>query len=128
MACSSATARCPGALEVASLAAYTWPWLFALLVLIVVCFPEGRPASRARRRLAAGVDRRGVVTTAFGLTANQRLEAPLDDYEPAFALLGERLAGRHLRRHPRPVRRRRRRDASTSCAGCAARAASSAGS
>ena len=46
----------PGALEVASLTRYLWPWLFALLVLIVACFPEGRPdlartpAPGARRR------------------------------------------------------------------------------
>ena len=78
----------PGALEIASLSAYTWPWIFTVLVLIVVCFPEGRPVSRARRRIAAASIVAALVTTAFGLTANQRLEAPLEDYEPAFALLG----------------------------------------
>ncbi len=79
----------PGSLEVASLAAYNWPWIFALLVLIVVSFPEGRPASRTRRRLAGGVLVAASITTAFGLTAHARLEAPLDAYEPAFALLGD---------------------------------------
>ncbi len=42
----------PGALEAATLAQNTWPWLFALLTLIVVSFPEGRPVSRGRRRIA----------------------------------------------------------------------------
>jgi signal transduction histidine kinase len=77
----------PGALEVASLSSYSWPCLFALLVLIVLCFPEGRPASRARRRLAIAAIATTVATVAFGITSNDKLEPPLDGYAPAFTVL-----------------------------------------
>ena len=78
----------PGALEVASLARYSWPWLFTLLILIVLCFPEGRPASRTRRWLAIGTVATTAVTSVFGILANDELDPPLDGYTPAFTALG----------------------------------------
>jgi signal transduction histidine kinase len=78
----------PGAVEVASLSRYSWPGLFALLVLIVLCFPEGRPASRLRSRLALVASVAAVVSTVFGIAANHKLDAPLEDYSPAFNVLG----------------------------------------
>lgn len=79
--------RLPGALEVASLARYTWALLFGLLVLTVVCFPEGVPASRVRRRLAYGAIATTAVTCAFGIASNDKLDAPLDGVRPAFLVL-----------------------------------------
>ena len=78
----------PGALEVASLASCLWPGLFGLLVLIVLCFPEGRPASRARRRLAITAIATTAVTCVFGVASNDKLDPPLDGYAPAFNVLG----------------------------------------
>lgn len=77
----------PGALEVASLARYTWPLLFGLLLLVVVCFPEGRPASRVRRRLALSGIAATAVTCISGLASNDKLDAPLERYRPAFNVL-----------------------------------------
>ncbi len=79
----------PGALEVASLSRYTWPALFGLLVLTVVCFPEGRPATRTRRLVARGAIATTVLVTVFGVLANdEALDPPLERFRPAFLVLG----------------------------------------
>ena len=78
----------PGALEAATLAQNTWPWLFALLALIVVSFPEGRPVSRGRRRIAVAAGAAGLLTCASGIAIGDDLDPPLQDYSPAFAFLG----------------------------------------
>ena len=78
----------PGALEAATLAQNTWPWLFALLALIVVSFPEGRPVSRGRRRIAVAAAAAGLLTCASGIAIGDDLDPPLEDYSPAFAFLG----------------------------------------
>ena len=77
----------PGALEAATVAQSTWPWLFALLVLIVVCFPEGRPVSRARRQIAAAAIATATITSVFAVATGGELDPPLGDYSPAFAFL-----------------------------------------
>jgi signal transduction histidine kinase len=75
--------------EVASLSRYTWPGLFALLVLIVLCFPEGRPASRLRALLARIAIAGAACATLFGIAANHELDKPLQDYAPAFNVLDD---------------------------------------
>jgi signal transduction histidine kinase len=77
----------PAGVEVASIGAYTWPPLFGLLIVTVVCFPEGRPASRMRRRLAFGAVVTTVAACGFGITSNNKLDAPLRSYTPAFNVL-----------------------------------------
>ena len=78
----------PGALAVASLSRYTWPVLFALLVLTVVCFPEGRPASRLRRLVALGAVATTTVICTVGILSNDEFDPPLERLTPAFQLLG----------------------------------------
>jgi signal transduction histidine kinase len=78
----------PWAREVVSISRYSWPWLFGLLVLTVVCFPEGRPASRLRRRVALGAIVTTAVISILGVLANDKLDAPLEAYDPAFRVLG----------------------------------------
>jgi signal transduction histidine kinase len=82
----------PGAREVASLGAYTWPPIFALLVLIVVCFPEGRPVSRARRAIAVGAVVTSAMGCVFGVLSQDGLDSPYEHITPAFSILGS--AGR----------------------------------
>ncbi|MDX6540764.1 MAG: hypothetical protein QOI71_2374 [Gaiellales bacterium] len=78
----------PGAREVASLALYTWPPVFGLLVLTVLSFPEGRPVSRTRRRLAVGAILTSSLATVLGVASEGKLDAPLGHVTPAFSILG----------------------------------------
>jgi signal transduction histidine kinase len=78
----------PAARAVASLAAYDWPPVFALLVLTVVSFPEGRPLSRARRRIAAGALAATIVACVAGVGSEDTLDPPLEHVAPAFSVLG----------------------------------------
>ena len=57
-------------------------------MLIVLCFPEGRPASRARRWLAITAIAATVTTTVFGIASSDKLDPPLERYAPAFNVLG----------------------------------------
>jgi signal transduction histidine kinase len=78
----------PAAREVASVGAYTWPPVFALLVLIVVSFPEGRPVSRTRRAVALGAVVAAAVACVFGVLSQDTLDAPLEHVTPAFSIIG----------------------------------------
>src|SRR4029078_5928285 len=63
------------------------------LVLIVVCFPEGRPASPRRRRLAVAAIVTALVISVFGVTARE-LDPPLASYTPSYVFLGS--AGQYI--------------------------------
>jgi hypothetical protein len=62
--------------------------LFALHVLIVVSFPEGRLVSRTRRVVALGAVVAATIACVFGVLSQDTLDPPLEHVTPAFSIIG----------------------------------------